>query len=228
MDPKDRLETIAKTKASARQEKADTRAGAPGEQFTVPLQDVEAIIESWPAAPKKVAEETIRRYGPPNEATPTLLIWHRNGQWKRTEITSDETIHNFPTPHTDYITQKIDYHVPVEKLAEVGAFDGSVIVYRTAGEVAATCDNEAANLIPLNLVHDIVQGTRTVEEARKEFAEQTAAWTLNRPAPYAEKLQFRLPAERGTADPDEAIMKESSARQTVEKAKDVLGLGDGR
>ncbi len=31
VDPKDRLETIARTKASARQEKADTRAAEPDE-----------------------------------------------------------------------------------------------------------------------------------------------------------------------------------------------------
>lgn len=89
----------------------------------------------------KIAEEILSRYRLSNEATPTLLIWHNNGPWKRTEITSDETLHNFPTPHADYITQKINYRVPVEKLAEVSAFDGSVIVYRTAGEVSATCDN---------------------------------------------------------------------------------------
>jgi hypothetical protein len=73
--------------------------------------------------------------------TPTLLIWHNNAPWKWTEITSDGTLHKFPTPHTDYITQRIHYRVPVEKLAEVSSFDGSVIVYRAAGEVSVTCDN---------------------------------------------------------------------------------------
>jgi hypothetical protein len=228
MDPKDRVEVLAKTKASAMQEKTSGPDAPPGAQHHVDQAQAEAIIENWPAAPKKIAKETIRRYGPPNEATPTLLIWHNNGPWKRTEITSDETVHNFPTPHTDYITQKIAYRVPVEKLAEVSAFDGSVIVYRTAGEVSATCDNEAANLLSVNLLHDIVQGKRSVEEARKEFAEQTAAWAMNRPAPYAEKLQFELPAASDTADPDESEMVGAMVHQTVEKVKDTLGMGEDK
>lgn len=228
MDPKDRVEVLAKTMSSAMQEKVTGPDAPPGAEHHVDQTQTEAIIENWPAAPKKVAEEIMRRYGPPNEATPTLLIWHNNGPWKRTEITSDETLHNFPTPHTDYITQKIDYRIPIEKLSEVSRFDGSVIVYRTAGEVSATCDNEAANLLSVNLMHDIVQGKRSVEEARKEFAEQTAAWAMNRPAPYAEKIQFELPAASDTADPDEAELAGAMMHQAVEKMKDTLGMGEDK
>lgn len=127
--------------------------------------------------------------------------------------------------HTDYITNYIDYQVPIEKYVELGRFDGSVIPYRTRGEVSARCDNEAANFLSMNLMHDIVTGRRTVEEARKEFAEQTAAWVLNRPAPYTEKLHFATPDRKETGDPDEAVMKKATIHQTVEKVKDVLGVG---
>lgn len=136
-----------------------------------------------------------------------------------------ETVHNFPTPHTDYIANFIDYQVPVEKYEELGRFDGSVIPYRTRGEVSARCDNEAANFLTMNLMHDIVHGKRSVEEARKEFAEQTAAWAMNRPAPYAERLHFEVPTAEKTGDPDEAVMKGATVHQAVEKVKDVLGKG---
>ena len=172
------------------------------------------------------AQDIIGRYGPPNEATPTLLIWHNNGPWKRTVITRDEALHKFPTPHTDYITQTIDDRVPVEKFVEIATFDGRCVPYRTTGEVSATCDNEAANFLSMNLMHDIVQGTRTVDEARKEFAKQTAAWALNRSAPYTERFQFEVPAGAETADPDESAMAGAMVHQTAEKAKDTLGLGE--
>ena len=187
---------------------------------------MDAVLAEWLAAPKKVAQDIIGRYGPPNEATPTLLIWHNNGPWKRTVITRDEALHQFPTPHTDYITQTIDYRVPVEKFVEIATFDGSCVPYRTTGEVSATCDNEAANFLSMNLMHDIVQGTRTVDEARKEFAEQTAAWALNRPAPYTERFHFDVPAGAESADPDESAMAGAMVHQTAEKAKDTLGLGE--
>lgn len=117
MDPKDRVETVAKTKAGAMREKGSSADDpAPGSAYRVAQADVDAIIESWPSAPKKVVEETIAQYGLPNEGTPTQLIWHDNGPWKRTVITSDETAHDFPTPHTDFITQTISYDVHAEKL----------------------------------------------------------------------------------------------------------------
>lgn len=40
-------------------------------------------------------------------------------------------------------------------MSELVRFDGSVIIDRTAGEVAARCDMEAMNILTLNLVHDI-------------------------------------------------------------------------
>ena len=228
MDPKDRVETVAKTKAGAREEKASAGdESAPGAKHSVTQAEVDAIIENWPAAPKKVVPEVIKRYGPPNEATPTMLVWHDSGPWKRTIVTSDETAHNFPTPHTDYISQTLNYDVPPEKLAALAEFDGSLILYRTAGQVTATCDNEAANLLTVNLMHDIITGRRTVEEARKEFGEQTAAWLMNREAPYTDDVLFVQPSEAETGYRDEPVMKGATVRQTVEKVKDVLSGRDG-
>ena len=227
MDPKDRLETVAKTKLGAQAEKASPgNESAPGSGFIVTQEEVDAIIEKWPPAPRKVVPDVIEKYGLPNEATPTMLVWHDSGPWKRTIVTSDETAHDFPTPHTDYISQTLNYDVPVEKLPELAEFDGSLIVYRTAGQVTASCDNEAANLLTVNLMHDIVTGRRTVEEARKEFGEQTAAWMMNREAPYTQGVAFAQPDEENTGYRDEAVMKAPTVRQTVEKVKDVLTGGE--
>lgn len=60
--------------------------------------------------------------------------------------------------------------------------------HKAQGEVAAQCDSEAANMITLNLMHEIVTGKRTVEEAREVYAENMTGYTTGRPAPYAERL----------------------------------------
>ena len=228
MDPKDRVETVAKTKMGARQEKASSGdEPAPGAAFRVTQSDVDAVIERWPSAPKKMAQDIVSQYGLPDEATPTLLIWHGSGPWKRTIVTSDETAHDFPTPHTDFLSQTINYDVPIEKLRELAEFDGSLIVYRTAGQVTFSCDNEAANFLAANLMHEIVEGGMTAEEARKELGEQQAAWLMNREAPYAEGIKFAAPSEADTGYRDEPVMKAPTVRQAVEKAKDKLGIGEG-
>ncbi len=183
-------------------------AGSGGEHPTATVVDlglVEELIATWDDIPRKAARTMIGRYGPPNEATPSRLIWFNNGPWKRTIVYRDEVPHNFPKPHTDVLEQFIDYQVPVEKFSELAAYDGSVVPERTKGELSARCDMEEMNFLALNLAHDIVTGARTVEDARREYAEQAMAFMLRHPAPYTEGLRFDVP-HGGTADRDETKM----------------------
>ncbi|PYS75291.1 MAG: hypothetical protein DMF66_19920, partial [Acidobacteria bacterium] len=164
-----------------------------GARQTVAADEVKNLIENWPAAQKNIAEQMIAKYGFPNEATPTKLFWYGNGPWKRTELSGDAVVHNWPTVHSDFLTQVIDYRVPPEMFHLIAMFDGSILCDRTRGEVAARCDTESANVLGMNMVHEIVTGKRTVEEARKISVESTVAYNLGRSAPYAEQLLFEVP-----------------------------------
>ena len=224
----ERVATLAGAMADAVAHQAEgeheTEAGT---QHTVDLATVERLIADWPDAPRRGARQMLERYGPPNEATPTKLFWYRNGPWKRTVVTRDVVTHNFPAPHSDFLTQVIDYRVPPEKFDEIARFDGSCLVDRTAGEAAARCDSEAANTISLNLMHDIVTGKATADEARKTLGEIMVAYTLGRSAPYAEGLQFAVP-DGGTEDEDERVIGAATlGQQAVGKVKDLLTGGDG-
>jgi hypothetical protein len=184
------------------------------------LEEVERIVEKWPDAPRNVARQMLEKYGPPNEATPTKLFWYRNGVWKRTEITSDAVAHNWPAPHTDFLTQVIDYRVPPELVHLITMFDGSIIVDRTKGEVAARCDSEAANVLGLNMVAEIVTGKRTFEEAREASSQSTVAYNMGRSAPYAERLQFAVP-NGGTEDLDKPMIARPIVEQAAGKIRDL-------
>lgn len=177
------------------------RGGEKATPGTVDLTAVEQILSNWGETPQKVARRTIEEYGPPNEATPSRLIWFDNGPWKRTIVYRDEVPHNFPKPHTDLLEQFVNYRVPPEKFSQLAAYDGSVVAERTKGELSARCDKEEMNFLALNLAHDIVTGRRTVEDARHEYAEQATAFMLKREAPYTERLLFDV-ANGGTADLD--------------------------
>jgi hypothetical protein len=65
----------------------------------VDQEDIERIITGWPGPQQNVARQLLDKYGPPNEATPTRLFWHRNHPWKRTELTSDVVVHHCRPPH---------------------------------------------------------------------------------------------------------------------------------
>jgi hypothetical protein len=192
-----------------------------GERETVAAERVEKILENWPSPQKNVAEQMIAKYGYPNEATPTKLFWYNNSPWKRTELTSDHIVHHWPTVHTDFLTQVINYRVPPDKFADVTKFDGSILLDRTKGEAAGRCDTESANVLGLNMVHEIATGKRTWEDARRISQESTVAYNLGRSAPYAERLLFEVPDE-GTEDLDEGGVSGAILRQTGGKIKDIV------
>lgn len=187
-------------------DKLDEKNGLGAGRATVASASVAAIVGAWAALPQKAAREMIDKYGLPHEATASQLIWFECQPWKRIVVYRDEVPHNFPQPHSDVLEQVIDYHVPVDKVADLARFDGSIIVERTKGEVSARCDMEAANVLALNLMHDIVQGHLSAIEARQKYADETTQYMLNRSAPYAERLQFCVARHSSMVDPDETLL----------------------
>lgn len=73
-------------------------------------------------------KEMMEKYGKPDEATPTMMIWNNNGVWKRTIITKEESKHDFPKSHKDCMEQTVYYKVPVNKAMMIDEFDGSVTI----------------------------------------------------------------------------------------------------
>jgi len=84
-------------------------------------------------------------------------------------------------------------------MGDLGRYDGSSLIDRTAGEAAARCDSEAANILTLNLMHEMVTETR---ERRR-------------------RPQFDVP--RGDpGDPDQPVPSRAKAKQAAEKVEEFL------
>lgn len=161
---------------------------------------VKQILSSWSGKPLEGAKTMIQKYGYPQEATMSRLIWYKNGPWKRTTVYKESTQHNFPTPHKDFLEQTIDYKVPIHLYDDVAAFDGSVYLDRTKGEASAMCHKEAMNFLSLNLLHDISTGRRDVQGAKMFYAQTAYMYSKhNVTSPYTEGLLF--PKQYNTADP---------------------------
>lgn len=187
-------------------------SAAPGSSF----------IDDWPEESREAARLVVRKYGEPDEATESRLVWYRRGPWKR--IVAQKTFfrHFFPIEHTDSVETFIDYRVPPDRVSDLAAFDGSVIVERTAGEVSARCHDEEANLLALNLMHDIVTGQKTVQQAREYYAEEFLRYRRREPTPYMERLHFAPEDESTAPDPDEAVLTEADleyAKQQGERQR---------
>jgi len=175
------------------------------------------IITGWNEESQEAAQLVIDTYGEPQEATESLLTWHEVGPWKRVLASRVYFEHHFPAPHIDSVESVIDYRVPPEQFTPLAAFDGSVIVERTAGEVSARCHDEQANFLALNLLHDLVTGAKDVEAARAYYAEEFLNARRKQPTPYMERLRFQ--PGTGTADPDQRVLSDQDLEQAVKEGE---------
>ncbi|MGJ8591738.1 MAG: hypothetical protein ACSHXF_04280 [Aquaticitalea sp.] len=159
------------------------------------------MIKDWPMASQKAVEATKKSYGEPTASSENEMVWRNAGIWEIIRISKKETPHVFPVAHTDMLQMTIYYKVPVEKMSELGEFDGSVTYDRTQGFLSARCDLEANNFLALNLAHDIITGKKNVEEARTAYADIIKEKMSGKNPDYMQKLQFQPETEKA-ADPD--------------------------
>lgn len=199
-----------------RDQAALSRSDGPG--------DLDALLQRWPETPARVAAEMRERYGEPDETTTERLVWHHNRPWKRTMVWRDEIPHQYPVAHADCLAQSVAYAVPAEKFSDLARFNGSVVADRTLGELTAHCDDEAMNILALNLAHEIIVGAKTVDEARELHAEEVVAHAVNPPSSYTERLLFGAPAG-DPADFDAPVMDDPPQRWVGERMADLADAG---
>ena len=168
---------------------------------TTETRNVRDVLATWPAKQRETADMLIGKYGAPSVVSDRMLVWYDMGPLVKTALVRDAVPHNFPMPHTDYLTQTVLHRVPTDKLDDLFEYDGSVWVHRTRGELSAQCDVESMNFLALNLAHDIIMGTRTASDARDFYARTAMAFKRgDRSSPYVSGLMFQ--PEPNAADPD--------------------------
>lgn len=164
-------------------------------------------MSTWSEESQKAADAMMKAYGPPNGATPNHLIWQDKGPWVEIIIRSEGIDHDFPKSHMDVLEQAIPYEVPADKFDDLAEFDGSIIVERTRGTMSARCDKEEMNFLALNLAHDLIEGTKSVDQARQEYANIVSDFMAGKKHAYTQELQFDTSSIEETGDPDQPIMQ---------------------
>jgi len=164
---------------------------------------VQKNLVGWPKLSVAVAADLITRYGMPRESGAERLVWYDNGPWKRTVLHREQIPHNFPYPHADILEQTVNYRVPLDKIAALVRYDGSLVVDRTRGELTVHCNDERMNTLTLNIANDIVTGDRTLEQALAYHAQVVRGVQIGEPETYPYQLRFKPSRAAETADPDE-------------------------
>jgi hypothetical protein len=176
-------------------------------------------VAEWPEASRKATDYMLNKYGEPDGITPDMLVWNNIGPFKRSIVYKEEVQHDFPKPHTDVLEHFVDYKAPsAEKVAAAWKFDGSVILERTKGEMSARCDREAMNYLALNLANEVIEGRKTVDEARLQYAREVLSFMNEKPGKMTQQLTFTPPSQAGEADV--AIMDKIMSSQDFKQAEE--------
>ncbi len=160
-------------------------------------------LKSWPAASQKAAKEMESKYGKPNGVTSDMLEWNNNGIWLKTIVYKKEMIHNFPQLHTDVLEQWVNYSVPLNNYDELAFYNGSVTANRTNGTISSRCNNEAINLLSLNLAYDILNNSKTVAQARIQHGKDELDFTNGKKPQYTQYMHFI--GDKTAPDPDKTL-----------------------
>jgi hypothetical protein len=161
-------------------------------------------LAGWPDTTRRLGAQLVTKYGQPAETTARQVTWLDNGQWARTTLYKEGVQHNFAAPHRNILEQAVLYKVPLDKLAELGAFNRSLVPNLARGELASFSDSEEVNFLAINVADDILRGERTAEEARIYFAQIVRAKMIREPERDLQQLNFTVAkSSKDTADADE-------------------------
>ena len=174
-------------------------------------------LTGWSDASRLVLEDITKKYGKPDGVNDDELVWIKKGIWDKICISKKETQHNFPYDHTDMLQTTISYKVPIIKMSELGNFDGSITFDRTQGTMSARCDNEANNFLALNLAHDIITNSKTVEQARDAFGKIIQEKMSGGNPMYMQKIMFTLQKDTGNPDKNTTGLTKAEVMKGVKK-----------
>ena len=161
------------------------------------------LTSGWPESSVSAAKEMISKYGNPNETTSDSLVWKNFQPFKKIIVHKEVYYHRFPLLHQNALEHVVDYKAPVGKVDDVWRYNGSIVLDRTKGEMSSFAENEAMNILALNLAHEVLAGRMGAEAARINFGKETMNYLNGKQTAYTSVLNFGNQFQ--TSDPGETI-----------------------
>jgi hypothetical protein len=110
---------------------------------------VDGILNTWQEKLREGAFKLINKYGYPDEASTSKLIWYNNGDWKRTIVHRDALIYLLPNNQSNFLEQTFEY---MRSLGELKLSKENIYVNRTKKEITIFGESEEVNLRSLNIL----------------------------------------------------------------------------
>lgn len=162
-----------------------------------------SLTSGWPESSALAAKDMIAKYGNPTETTSESLIWRNFAPFKAIIVHKAVYSHRFPLLHQNSLEHIVDYKAPMDKIDDVWRYNGSIVLNRTKGEMSSFADNEAMNILALNLAHNVLTSRMGSEAARVTYGKETLNYMNGNKTAYTQVLNFGTQFE--TADPGQSV-----------------------
>ncbi|MCX5796813.1 MAG: hypothetical protein NTY77_15065 [Elusimicrobia bacterium] len=157
-------------------------------------EQAEAVTTRWYTYSEVMALQLIEEYGAPDRIEPDRLTWDHRGPWDKIAVWNAEDYYYSGTMGPDNLEQTLAYEVPADKRKALAAFSAKLKVSKDGKEITVRGNDEALNLLALNLAHELVRGVRDPDDARS-FYDRTYRLSLaGKSSDYMERLLFMAPA----------------------------------
>lgn len=186
-------QTTASTTESVQTQNRDQQA----------LDKATGMTRGWPDSSIAAAKDMISKYGDPQETTSDSLIWRNVAPFKKIIVHKNVYNHNFPLLHQNAVEHVVDYKAPVGKVDDVWRYNGSIVLDRTKGEMSSFADNEAMNILSLNLAHKVLVGNMSADAARITYGKETLDYLNGKQTANTQVLSFGN--QFNTADAGESV-----------------------
>lgn len=182
------------------------------------------LTKGWPSSATTAAREIIARYGEPTEVNTSELVWRNVQPFKRIVVHRIVYFTHFPLLHPNAVEHVVNYRAPAKRVENVWVYNGSVVLDRVRGEMAANGNSEAMNVLSLNLANKVLKGEMSASGARIQHGKEALAFINGDRTTYTQTLLFG--DQLNTADLGEAITdkirwpgERKSSRRQAQEAK---------
>jgi hypothetical protein len=148
------------------------------------------MTKGWPESSVIAAREMIMKYGDPQETTSDSLIWRNIAPFKKIIVHREVYSHYFPLLHRNSLEHVVDYRAPTGKIDDVWRYNGSIVLNQTKGEMSSYSENEAMNVLALNMAHKIMSGAMSSDAARITYGKETLSFLNGNKTAYTQVLNF--------------------------------------
>lgn len=159
-------------------------------EMTKARKRAQALTQDWPQSSVTAATETILKHGDPTEITDDTLVWGQVAPFEKITVKREVYSSRFPVLHQNAIDHVVLYKAAANRLEEVRRFSGDIVINSREGKMTASGQDEAMNILSLNLADEIFQGRISAGEARTKFGQETLGLLDGKKTAYTQTLKF--------------------------------------